>query len=89
MIKGMTDIKKKKAVLDRAAWMNQSPNPLPVFRKGEVVQVYRGAGWSKGKVISSTSKGCMVNLFQGDNTINVYDARCIRKAGDANDQESD
>lgn len=81
----MSNIKKKKEMLDRAAWMNQSPNPLPVFRRGETVQVYRGSGWSKGQVVASSPKGCMVNLFQGDNTINVYDARCIRKTGNPDD----
>ncbi len=71
-------IKYKKAALDAAAWMNQPPNPLPVFRKGEVVEVYRGAGWSKARVTQSTPKSCSVQILQGDKLTSVYDARCIR-----------
>lgn len=71
-------IKKKKAALEAAAWMNQKPYPLPVFRKGEVVEIYRGAGWSKATVVNSTAKGCGVKVWQNDQLANIYDARCIR-----------
>lgn len=71
-------VKYKKAALDAAAWMNQAPNPLPIFLKGQAVEVYRGAGWSKGSVVLSTPGGCTVYINQGGKTINVYDARCIR-----------
>jgi len=71
-------IKYKKAALEAAAWMNQPPHPLPVFRRNEMVEVYRGSGWSKAKVIESTPHRCSVLIFQGDKTTNIYDARCIK-----------
>lgn len=71
-------VREKKAVNAAAAWMNQRPNPLPVFRRGELVEIYRGAGWSKASVIESTARGCSVKILQNDQFTNVYDARCIR-----------
>lgn len=71
-------IKYKKAAIDAAAWMNQPPNPLPVFRRGEIIEVYRGSGWSKAKVIQSTARGCHVEIIQGAKQAMVYDARCLR-----------
>jgi hypothetical protein len=72
------EVRYKKAALDHAAWMNQSPHPLPIFRKGQLVQVYRGAGWSKGKVLASSRDTCSVRLSQGDKIVSLYDARCIK-----------
>lgn len=63
---------------ERAAWMNQKPNPLPVFRKGQMVSIYMGSGWSQGRVVSSTPKGCCVSVTRPDKIVNVYDARCIK-----------
>lgn len=74
-------IKTRKAALEAAAWMNQKPYPIPVFRKGEMVEIYRGAGWSKATVLNSTPKGCSVRIAQNDQMTNIYDARCIRPAG--------
>lgn len=71
---------KKKAALASAAWMNQSPHPLPLFLIGQQVMVYRGAGWSKASVIKSSKKGCTVKLGQEQRNITVYDARCIKPA---------
>lgn len=71
-------IKYKKAALDAAAWMNQPPNPLPVFRRGQIIDVYRGSGWSKARVIESSAKGCQVEILQGAKRTVVYDARCLR-----------
>lgn len=79
-------VKYKKAALDKAAWMNQSPNPLPIFRKGTSVHVYRGAGWSLASVVNSTPQGCSVRLAQGGALINVYDARCIKPASTSDDE---
>lgn len=70
----------KKRAIDTAAWMNQKPNPLPLFVKGQAVQVYRGAGWSVGNVIDSSPSGCVVKLKQTQQDVRVYDARCIRTA---------
>ena len=81
-------VKYKKAALDKAAWMNQPPNPLPIFRKGSPVRVYRGAGWSLANVVDSTSRGCSVRLAQGGTLINVYDARCIKPASAGGDEQS-
>lgn len=71
----------KKAALDNAAWMNQSPHPLPIFRRDQSVMVYRGAGWSKGIVVNSARQGCRVKLSQDQRTITVYDARSIKPVG--------
>lgn len=83
----MSDYKSKKAALEKAAWMNQKPNPIPVFPRGKIVAVYRGAGWSKGKVVNSTNKSCVVKLFQGDIMVNVYDARCVKPVDQSVDED--
>ena len=71
------DVNRKKATLNKAAWMNQRSHPLPIFKNGDMVQVYRNQRWVKGKVLISTPGGCTVDLFQDSTTVNVYDARCI------------
>jgi hypothetical protein len=53
--------------------------PLPIFRKGTMVQVYLGAGWSTGRVIASKQDHCQVTLTMGNRTITVFDARSIRQ----------
>jgi len=78
MPKAKSSTSSRHAAMEQAAWMNQAPNPLPVFKKGELVEVYRGAGWSKASVIDSTPKGCQVSIFQADKLTSIYDARCIR-----------
>lgn len=82
----MVDTKKnipraKKAALDQASWMARPPTPLPVFLKGQTVQIYVGSGWSSAKVLSSSDAHCLVSLSKGDRMIKVYDARCIRPHG--------
>lgn len=52
--------------------------PLPLFTKGAKVQVYLGAGWSTGSVVSSYQDKCQVTLITGNRTITVTDARSIR-----------
>jgi len=71
-------IKQKKLHLETAAWMNKHPYPLPLFSKGQEVEVYRGAVWNLGTVIESTSRGCIVKMEEPLGDIRVYDARCIR-----------
>lgn len=73
-----TEAASRRKALEHAAWMNQPPNPLPVFRRGSPVQVYRGAGWSAGSVVQSGPNGCVVKLNQTREDVRVYDARCIR-----------
>jgi hypothetical protein len=76
--KAESALKSKKKSLSVAEWMNQKPNPLPLFLKGQSVQVYRGAGWSAASVVDSTPNGCVVKLKQGQQDVRIYDARCIR-----------
>lgn len=52
--------------------------PLPIFRIGTTVQVYLGAGWSTGRVVTSKQDRCQVTLVMGNRTITVFDARAIR-----------
>ena len=78
----MNDYKAKKKALAAAAWMNQASYPLPILRKGTVVKVFRGAGWSKGSVIDSKKDRCVVRLYQGDKTVTVYDRRSIKEPKD-------
>lgn len=74
-----TTLKAKKKAIDSAAWMNQAPHPLPIFRKGSKVSVYRGSGWSAGHVIESSRDGCSVKLSQGEQMVRVYDRRSIKQ----------
>jgi hypothetical protein len=53
--------------------------PLPLFTQNTKVQVYLGAGWSTGYVISSAQDKCVVQLGVGNRSITVYDARSIRR----------
>lgn len=72
---------RKKAALENAAWWNQPPHPLPIFRRNQSVSVFRGAGWSKAVVVSSSRDGCRVKLTQDQRTVTVYDARSIKPVG--------
>jgi hypothetical protein len=72
------EFESRRKQLDLASWMNQSPNPLPIFRKGQRINVYRGAGWSAGVVIESSRNGCSVKLNQSGQMVRVYDARCLK-----------
>lgn len=74
------EFKQKKKAWDQASWMNQKPHPLPLFIKGQAVQVYRGAGWSSAHVENSSVNSCTVRLSQGSQLIQIYDRRCIRSA---------
>jgi len=58
--------------------MEQSPQPLPVFRKGTSVKVFMGAGWQAASVTNSSRKRCEVKLKQGNKTVNVFDRRNIK-----------
>jgi hypothetical protein len=68
----------QKKAIENAAWMNQPPHPLPVFRKGSKVNVFRGAGWSAGLVLDSSRDGCTIKIIQSGQTVRVYDARSIK-----------
>jgi hypothetical protein len=57
--------------------LSQPPHPLPILRKGTEVKVFCGAGWQKGKVVSSTRDFCTVYLSQGRRNTTCRDARNI------------
>lgn len=59
--------------------MAMSPFPMPLFTQNTKVQVYLGAGWSTGYVVSSAQDRCIVQLGVGNRSITVYDARSIRR----------
>lgn len=67
-----------KKVITEQQRLARAPFPLPLFVKGAKVQVYLGAGWSTGSVISSRQDRCQVTLITGNRTITVTDARSIR-----------
>lgn len=68
---------KKKAVSEQER-LSKPPFPMPRFVRGAKVQVYLGAGWSTGSVVSSQQDRCQVTLVTGNRTITVFDARSIR-----------
>lgn len=71
-------MKKTKDSLTEEQRLTRAPFPLPLFVKGAKVQVYLGAGWSTGSVVSSHQDKCQVTLVTGNRTITVTDARSIR-----------
>ena len=73
-----TTKKSKPKVVSDHERLNRAPFPMPIFRIGTTVQVYLGAGWSTGRVVSSKQDKCQVTLTMGNRTITVFDARSIR-----------
>lgn len=73
-------VKYKPSALKEAERMAQSPFPMPLFTVGSKVQVYLGAGFGTGYVVSSSQDRCVVRLTTGNRPITVYDARSIRPA---------
>lgn len=71
-------IKKKKYQLDHAAWMNRPSHPLPVFKPGESVEIYKSFHWIPGIVAKSTPGNCVVIMDKTDESMSIYDARLIR-----------
>ena len=59
--------------------MQQAPTPLPIFRKGTIVKVFLGAGWSKGRVEHSDKTRCVVFLKIGSRRVTCYDARNLKE----------
>lgn len=53
-------------------------HPLPIYRRGQSVRVYMGAGWAKGTVDQSDRNGCTVYLSQLRRTTRCHDARNIQ-----------
>lgn len=69
---------KKKASASEQERLSRPPFPIPRFIRGAKVQVYLGAGWSTGYVVTSEQDRCQVTLTTGNRTITVFDARSIR-----------
>jgi hypothetical protein len=59
--------------------------PLPRFIENAKVQVYMGGGWSIASVVESRQDRCSVRLAMGNRLITVFDARSIRSANGAED----
>ena len=72
-------IKYKKSALDHAEWMAQDPLPMRSFRKGTLVKVFMGAGWSKGKVVQWATDGVTVYLTRERRNCRVCDNRNIKE----------
>jgi|GEM_PF-3104030 len=70
--------RQKKSYYQTCAWMNRSPNPLPILEIGQHVEVMSSQQWRPGEVVESTKYGCHVRLKQSDHMVRIYDARCIR-----------
>lgn len=73
-------VKFKKSAYKESERLSTPPFPLPLFTQGTKVQVYLGAGWGTGHVVSSRQDHCVVRLSVGSRTITVFDARSIRQA---------
>jgi hypothetical protein len=52
--------------------------PMPMYPEGTKVQVYLGAGFGTGHVVSSYQDRCVVRLVTGNRPVTVHDARSIR-----------
>jgi len=52
--------------------------PMTIRRKGEMVEVYMGCGWSKGLVAMSSKDRCSVRITKTQVTTTCYDNRNIR-----------
>ena len=52
--------------------------PMPMYPEGTKVQVYLGAGFGTGHVMSSYQDRCIVKLVTGNRPVTVHDARSIR-----------
>jgi hypothetical protein len=60
--------------------MARQPTPMPIIGRGQPVDVYMGAGWSKGVVENSTRESCSVQLKRENKSTVVRDARNIRRS---------
>lgn len=69
----------KPSTLKASERMQQSPTPLPIFRRNTNVEVFLGAGWGKGTVEHSDKVRCVVFLKIGQRRVICYDSRNIRE----------
>lgn len=72
-------IKYKASAMRAAEWYQQPPLPMRSFRKQQLVKVFMGAGWSKGKVVQWTKDGVTVRLIREQRNVVVRDNRNIRE----------
>lgn len=73
------EFKPKPSTVKAGERMQQSPTPLPIFRRNTNVEVFIGAGWGKGTVEHSDKVRCVVFLKIGQRRVTCYDARNIRE----------
>lgn len=71
-------VKYKPSAYKEVERLSQPSFPMPRFPEGTKVQVYLGAGFGTGYVVSSYQDRCVVKLVTGNRSITVYDARSIR-----------
>ena len=73
------EIRYKKSALAAAEWMAQAPLPMRSFRKGQIVKVFMGAGWSAGSVVQWTKDGVTVRLKREQRNVVVRDNRNLKE----------
>ena len=72
-------VKFKASAVKASEWYQQAPLPMRSFRKGQLVKVFMGAGWSKGSVIQWTKDGVTVRLKREQRNVVVRDNRNIKE----------
>ena len=72
------DVKYKASAYKEAERLSAPSFPMPRYPEGTKVQVYLGAGFGTGYVVSSCQDRCVVRLVTGNRPVTVHDARSIR-----------
>jgi hypothetical protein len=72
------EIKYKPSAYKESERLSVPAFPMPRYPEGTKVQVYMGAGFTTGYVVSSYQDRCVVKLVTGNRSITVHDARSIR-----------
>lgn len=72
------EVKYKQSAYKEALRLEGVIHPIPVRRKGVIVEVFMGCGWAKGRVTSSTRDCCSVFLLKAQRSTTCYDGRNIR-----------
>lgn len=72
------EVKYKPSSYKEAERLSGPTFPMPRYPEGTKVQVYMGAGFATGYVLSSYQDRCVVKLVTGNRPVTVHDARSIR-----------